>query len=104
MMESAHLIWVLRCERWIVNGDNPYNYHTSNMVQRRWYNKLNERLQVDCLLTNMYLYERKALKTKLVYSTWAKCSTNTEEFHHEWCKHPGFLVGMTSGHPLGRNR
>src|ERR1700753_701918 len=27
MTESAHLIWVLRCERRTANGDNPHNYH-----------------------------------------------------------------------------
>ena len=104
MTESTHLIWVLRCERRIANGDNPHNYHTADAVRKRWNNKINERLQIDCLLTNVYLYDRKALKTKVVYYTWTECSTNTEDFHREWCKHPGFLAGMTSRRPPGRNR
>ena len=100
--ESAHLpIWGLRCERGIANEDNPRNYDTVDAVQKRWYNKINERMQTDCLLTNEFLYERRALQTKMVYYTWTKCSTNTEDFHREWCGHPGFLVGMTSGRPLG---
>ena len=102
--ESAHLIWVLRCERRIANEDNPNDHHTTAEVEKRWYNRINERMQLDCLLTNEYLYGQKALKTKKVYHTWAKCSTNTEDPHREWCRKPGFLVGTTSGRPPGRNR
>jgi hypothetical protein len=104
MTESTHLIWVLRCERRIANGDNPQNYHTEEAVKNRWYKKINERMQIDCLLTNTFLYDRKAQKTKKVYNTWAKCSTSTEELHSEWCKKPGVLVGMTPRRPPGRNR
>jgi hypothetical protein len=91
---------VLRCERRITHGDSPGNYHSAGAVINRWYTKINERMQVDCLLTSTYLYERKALKTRVVYDTWAKCSTNTEDLHREWCRHPGVLVGRTPG----RNR
>jgi ribonuclease HI len=103
MTESAHLIWVLRCERRITNGDNPQNLHTEEAVRNRWHRKINERMQIDCLLTNKFLYENKALKTKKVYDTWAKCSTSTEELHSEWCKRPGFLVGKTSRRPPGQH-
>ena len=102
--ESAHLIWVLRCERRIANEDNPRNHHTEQAVKNRWLKRMNKRLQIDCLLTNRFLYERKALKTKKVYYTWAKCSTNTEDLHREWCRNPGVLVGMESRRPPGRNR
>ena len=102
--ESAHLIWVLRCERRIANGDIPGNYHTEKAVENRWLRKMNERLQIDCLLTNRFLYERKALKTKKVYYTWAKCSMNTSNTHQEWCRNPGVLVGMESRRPPGRHR
>lgn len=102
--ESTHLIWVLRCKRRIANGDNPFDYHTEEAVKNRWYKKMNERMQIDCLLTNKYLYENRALKTRVVYNTWAKCSTNKEDLHREWCKEPGVLVGRTSGRPPGRHR
>ena len=104
MTESAHLIWVLRCKRRITNEDNLQNYHTAEAVKNRWYKKLNGRMKIDCLLTNRYLYENKVLKTKKVYRTWAKCSTNEEDLHQEWCKNPGFLVGKTPRHPPGRHR
>jgi len=102
--ESAHLIWVLRCERRIANGDNPRDHHTAEAVRNRWYRKIDERMQIDCLLTNRYLYENRALKTRAVYNTWAKCSTNTEDLHRDWCRHPGVLVGMTPRRPPGRHR
>ena len=91
--EAAHLIWVLRCERRIRGIDNPDQNHLERAVRRQWYNKINERMQIDCLLTNSYLYDRKALKTKAEYNTWAKCSTNEEDLHRDWCRHPGVLVG-----------
>ena len=91
--EAAHLIWILRCERRIQGTDRPDQNHLERMVQKKWYNKINERMQIDCLLTNRYLYDRKALKTKAVYNTWTECSTNTEDLHREWCRHPGVLVG-----------
>lgn len=101
MTESAHLVWVLRCERRITNGDNPSNYHAEDTVKNRWYRRINERMQINCLLTNKYLYERKALKTRKVYDTWAKCSTNTEDVHRDWCRNPGVLVSKMSGRPQG---
>jgi len=91
--ESAHLIWVLRCERRIENEDEQDKHHTENAVRNRWYKKINERMQIDCLLTNTYLYEKKALNPKKVHDTWAKCTTGTEVLHRDWCRHPGVLVG-----------
>ena len=99
MTESTHLIWVLRCERRIANKNDPQYCHTEEAVANRWYRKINERMQIDCLLTNKYLYESKALKTEKVFNTWANCSTNKDDLHREWCKNPGFLVGKTSGRP-----
>ena len=47
--ESAHLVWVLRCERRI-QGSDEYD-HSEWTVCNRWYRKMNERMQIDCLLT-----------------------------------------------------
>ena len=104
MTESTHLIWVLRCERRIANQGTPQSHHTEDNVRNRWYNQINGRMQIDCLLTNSFLYERKALKTKKVYATWAKCSTDETDLHSEWCKHPGVLVGRTPRRPPGQSR
>jgi len=79
MSELAHLIWVLRCERRIRNEDECD--HPEREVRNRWYKRINDRMQMDCLLTNEYLFEKKALKTKLVHGTWVKCSTNETDLH-----------------------
>ena len=84
---------VLQCKRRIKGGDDPGNYHMEAAVSKRWHRRMNERMQVNCLLTNVFLYEGRALKTRMVYNTWEKCSTNMEDLHQEWCRHPGVLVG-----------
>ena len=99
--ESAHLIWVLRCERRMANEDDPRDYHTTRTVKNQWHKKIEERMQIDCLITNKELYESKVLRTKKVYDTWARCSTNEEVLHREWCKKPGVLVGTTPRHLSG---
>ena len=102
MMELTHLIWVLRHERRITNEDNHQYCHTEETVTNCWYRKINERLQINCLLTNKYPYRNKALKTEKVFNTWVNCSTNKDDLHREWCKNPRFLVGKISGCPLGQ--
>ena len=87
-----------------MKGDNPHDYHTEQGVRDRWFRKMNERLQIDCLLTNSFLYGKKALKTRKVYDTWAKCSTNMGDTHREWCRNPGVLVGMMLRRPPGQHR
>ena len=79
ILESVHLVWVLQCERRI-RGSDEYDY-SEWVVHNRWYRKMNERMQMDCLLTNWYLFEKMALKTKVVHGTWAKCSTNEVDLH-----------------------
>ncbi|KAF9645691.1 hypothetical protein BDM02DRAFT_3262742 [Thelephora ganbajun] len=58
--------------------DNLANCHTEETIRNRWYKKINERMQIDCLLTRTYPYERKPIKTKKVYDTRTERSTNTE--------------------------
>ena len=41
----------------------------TEVVKNRWHKKINGMMQIDCLLTNAYLYKRKALKTRAVYNT-----------------------------------
>jgi len=42
LSESAHLIWVLRCEN-VIQGKT----HAKEATTRRWYNKMNQRLSLD---------------------------------------------------------
>jgi ribonuclease HI len=54
MSESTHLIWILRCERRIREEDR-----SERAIRNRWHRRINDRMQVDCLLTNKH-----PLKTK----------------------------------------
>ena len=42
LSKSAHLIWVLRCERVIQE-----TLHTNEVGKTPWYNKINHRLSLD---------------------------------------------------------
>ena len=42
-----------------MNRENPRDYHSEWAVESRWLRKMNKRLQIDCLLMNKFLYERK---------------------------------------------
>ena len=79
------------------------SHYTRPQTERVWHVTTSRVENVQWLggVTNEYLYEQKALKTKKVYHTWAKCSANTEDPHREWCRKPGCLVGTTSGRPRG---
>ena len=37
IMEVAHLIWVLRCERRIAQADDPGDYHSHDTMRSKWY-------------------------------------------------------------------
>ena len=95
--EAVHQIWVLRCERQIRGEDDLEGNHSKHAIQNRWYGKIDRRMQIDCLLTNTYLYKNKALKMKVVYNMWGKYSTSNEDLHWDWCRHLGVLVDKDPG-------
>ncbi|KIM64465.1 hypothetical protein SCLCIDRAFT_115007 [Scleroderma citrinum Foug A] len=57
--ESAHLIWVLRCERTIQGLD-----HSVEAIKSRWHNKINHHIDLDRHLAT--IYNRKPVTKKLV--------------------------------------
>ncbi|KAJ3796747.1 hypothetical protein GGU11DRAFT_649399, partial [Lentinula aff. detonsa] len=73
--ESAHLIWTTRCQRVITNeGRHP----SKSELQNKWTKMINDRLKLDCRLTNLKL-GTKAIPKKLVLRTWKGTLTNEEE-------------------------
>jgi len=62
--ESAHLIWVLRCER--IQGKT----HSDDEIRTRWLRKINERLTCDWIAA-MEIVRNKTY-TKLIKNTWKK--------------------------------
>ncbi|EIM86443.1 uncharacterized protein STEHIDRAFT_28039, partial [Stereum hirsutum FP-91666 SS1] len=65
---SAHLIWVLRCERRITreDGDN----FSEQEVHDRWVARINARLDLDRVATNKTRFGKKALRPSVVLQTW----------------------------------
>ena len=88
--ESAHLIWVLRCERVISERT-----HTVNEIEQRWLDKLNSRLHID----------RRRAKSrptliKQVQSTWQYVLPDgATHLPRDWVTNPEVLVGIRLPRP-----
>jgi ribonuclease HI len=102
--ESAYMIWKIRCERRIQNEDNPEKYHSETEIHNRWLAMINNRLSMDCLMTNKRRYGRKALKPKDVMLTWNGVLMDQENLPDNWLWQSGVLVGIRPKRPPGRNR
>ena len=86
--ESAHLIWVLRCERTIQGLS-----HSTDSIKTRWYNKINDRLNLDRHIATTY--NRKPITRQLVLATWQ--TTLLERFpflEEDWITNHEVLVGI----------
>jgi ribonuclease HI len=88
--ESAHLIWKLRNERKIQHT-GP---HALEKIRNRWLKTINNRLAVDCAMTDGLKYGRKALKMPLVKNTWKKTLKDEQTLAKDWPKKVGVLVGV----------
>jgi hypothetical protein len=93
MMTSSPLVKTqhpVRCERTIGNKT-----HSDTEIHNRWVGTINSRLTMDCILTDVRSYERKALGRKLVQSTWHKCIMNDKDLPDDWHQKT-VLVGIAS--------
>ncbi|KAG1734359.1 hypothetical protein EDD22DRAFT_982468 [Suillus occidentalis] len=83
MLESAHLIWKIRCKRVIKNDGITEKHHSATEIYNKW---------------------EKALKVKTVLKTWSSVLLNEDNLLDNWVHNSEVLVGMVSDHPPGRNR
>lgn len=104
VLESAHLIWKLRCERTIKFEGVKEKFHSENEIYNRWVHAINTRLKFDRLLTDSMRYGKKALKTETVLKTWSGVLLNEENLPDNWVHKSGVLVGMAPRRPPGRLR
>ncbi|KAL4255512.1 hypothetical protein AB1N83_014246 [Pleurotus pulmonarius] len=88
--ESAYLIWKLRCERVIQNGNTVFSIQE---VNNRWLAAINNRLELDCDMTDKSLGKR-ALKAKVVLQTWKGALKGEGQLPRNWIKTGGVLVGI----------
>ncbi|KAG1773495.1 ribonuclease H-like protein [Suillus occidentalis] len=104
VLESAHLIWKLRCERVIKFGGDKEKYHSDPEILNRWIHAINMRLKFDRLLTDSKRYGKKAIKIDTVLKTWSSLLKDEDNLPDNWIHQKGVLVGMTSRRPPGRTR
>ncbi|KAJ7146870.1 hypothetical protein C8R44DRAFT_598751, partial [Mycena epipterygia] len=88
--ESAHLIWRLRCER-VIQEKEPTSQRE---IRSRWLKSMNNRLGLDCALTNESKYRKKAIDKLLVPNTWCKVLNDGEHLPKDWTRKAGVLVGI----------
>jgi hypothetical protein len=88
---SAQFIWAMRCERTIKNENRT---HSIREVENRWLAKINERLHLDCKLTDEKKFGKKAIGAELVRDTWTGTIEDEDSLPIEWERTGGVLVGM----------
>ncbi|OSD03192.1 hypothetical protein PYCCODRAFT_1444583 [Trametes coccinea BRFM310] len=93
-IESAHLIWKLRCERVIANDGAEF---TEREVENRWYAALGRRLDLDRRTAALITGKRKKARTRRIDSTWRPLLNDLECETHEWVVDGGVLVGIKRG-------
>lgn len=84
--ESAHLIWVLRCER-IIHDDN----HTDNEIKVRWLRKINEQLTCDRITATKIEWNKT--HTNLIKNTWKKILQKYHDLPVNWMNIREVLMG-----------
>ncbi|KAJ6478471.1 hypothetical protein C8R47DRAFT_984078 [Mycena vitilis] len=78
--ESAHLIWKVRNER-VIQSKEPASI---NEIRNRWLKTINNRLGLDCALTNEHKWGKKALNKSIDEGNLPK----------DWTWETGVLVGI----------
>ncbi|KAJ7352012.1 hypothetical protein DFH08DRAFT_693556, partial [Mycena albidolilacea] len=86
MAESAHLIWKIRCDRVMQkNGAHP----TEIEVHNKWVLAMNNRLKLDCQMTDDRKYEKKAVPVKTVLRTWTGVLQDENKLPTNWTGEAG---------------
>ncbi len=86
--ESAHLIWVLRCER-AMHWQNKS--HTAQEARARWLRQINIRLTDDKIIATKV--KRDKASTRLVKDTWEQLLAKDTELPSDWLYSREVLVG-----------
>ena len=84
--ESAHLIWILRCEQVIQERS-----HVTEEIKARWHKAVNARLTDDKIMATKV--KRGKTSIKLVQSTWEKALQKSSPIPRNWIYIREVLVG-----------
>ena len=86
LTESAHLIWVLRCERVIQEKT-----HESTEIMARWTKNINKRLTEDRIIATVIKRDKTTISK--VRSTWENVLKKTWTLPNDWVQNREVLVG-----------
>ncbi|KAJ7433401.1 hypothetical protein FB451DRAFT_1064422 [Mycena latifolia] len=90
--ESMYMIWKIRCDCVIGRAGEPL---TLNEIHNRWLYAINDRLNIDCILTNQSKYGKDiSIRPSLVLETWRSTLKDEEDLPEIWLKEPKVLVGI----------
>ena len=84
--ETAHLVWVMRCERAIQNKQ-----HTEDETKARWLRAINDRLTCDRIIATKI--KRDTKHTNLVKHTWGPVLQQHQVIPDDWINKREVLVG-----------
>ncbi|KAI9070134.1 RnaseH-domain-containing protein [Trametes sanguinea] len=96
IMESAHLLWKLRCERVIDPEFVPATGQSKREVVAKWVHAIDKRLQVDRGLVLMKGPSRKTVTKDLVLDTWRQVVNDFGSLPDDWICTSGVLVGSSA--------
>ena len=103
MAVSFKLAWNLSRKHKIEHEEDPSRILPRETVEKIWLRAINERLKLDCQMTNRAKYGRKALRQELVEKTWERVLDNQLDLPENWSRNTGVLVGI-GVRPRGRER
>ena len=86
LTESAHLIWVLRCERVIQEKT-----HELTEIMARWTKNINKRLTDDRIIATVIKRDKTTISK--VRSTWENVLKKTWTLPNDWVQNREVLVG-----------
>ncbi|KZV88014.1 hypothetical protein EXIGLDRAFT_607892 [Exidia glandulosa HHB12029] len=102
--EAAFLIWKIRCERVIGNGNDPEKALSEVEISNRFRAAIQKRLKIDTMLTSKRKFKQRAIPTKILRATWEDVLFPNGGAPERWWSRPELLVSMWPPRPRGRER
>jgi len=75
----------------VIGGKNPAS---EREIKSRWCWTVNNRLALDCALTDTMKYGKKGLRKSVVRKTWTGVLRDEDRLPEEWFRESGVLVGV----------
>jgi hypothetical protein len=93
--KSAHLIWVLRCER-VIQDRTQNRAHTTNEIHQRWLRSINARLTEDRITATRIKRDKQSFQK--IRNTWEYVLKKQEDLPQDWITSHEVLVGRRVRH------